>query len=48
VVIPPSNAEVIARHLPDSWLARFPGCAHALMAQEPKRLGNLISTFLGR
>ena len=48
VVIPPGNAEVIARHLPDSWLARFPGCAHALMAQEPKRLGNLISTFLGR
>ena len=48
VVIPPGNAEVIARHLPDSWLARFPGCAHALMAQEPKRLGNLIAAFLDR
>lgn len=48
VVIPPGNAEVIARHLPDSWLARFPGCAHALMAQEPQRLGALIGSFLRR
>lgn len=48
VVIPPANAEVIARHLTDSWLARFPGCAHALMAQEPRRVASLIDAFLRR
>ncbi len=48
VVIPPANAEVIARRLPDSWLARFPSCAHALMAQEPRRIASLIDAFLGR
>lgn len=48
VVIPPANSERIAAQLPGSWLARFPGAAHAVMAQEPERLGGLIDAFLGR
>ncbi len=48
VVIPPANAELIAARAADSWLARFPGCGHALMAQEPRRLAALIAAFLDR
>ncbi len=38
IVIPPENAATLARLYPDAWLARFPGCGHAFMAQEPERL----------
>ena len=48
VVIPPENAETLARLFPDSWLARFPGCGHALMAQEPERVAGLMAAFLAR
>lgn len=47
-VIPPENSEVIATLVKDAWLARFPGGGHAFMAQEPERLGKLISLFLAR
>jgi len=47
-VILPGNSERIVSHLPDSWLARFPGSAHAVMAQEAARVGALINAFLGR
>ncbi len=46
VVIPPANAELLAAALADSWLARFPGCGHAFMAQAPRRLAALIAAFL--
>lgn len=48
IVIPPANAGLIAARSPDSWLAHFPGCGHAFMAQEPERLAALIAAFLGR
>ena len=48
VVIPAANSALLASALPDSWLARFPGCGHAFMAQEPARLAALIRSFLGR
>lgn len=48
VVIPATNAELIAARATDSWLARFPGCGHAFMAQEPERVAELITAFLGR
>ncbi len=48
VVIPPANAELIAARARDSWLARFPGCGHAFMAQQPERVAALIAAFLGR
>lgn len=48
VVIPAANSALLAAALPDSWLARFPGCGHAFMAQEPARLAGLIGSFLGR
>lgn len=48
VVIPPANAELLAAAAEDSWLARFPGCGHAFMAQEPQRVAALIAAFLGR
>jgi pimeloyl-ACP methyl ester carboxylesterase len=48
VVIPPLNAELLASHVDNSWLARFPGGGHAFMAQWPQRLGSLINAFLDR
>ncbi len=48
VVIPPRNSELIAARAEDSWLARFPGCGHAFMAQEPARVAALVGAFLGR
>lgn len=47
-VIPVRNSRVLSGALEDAWLARFPGGGHALMAQEPERLGRLISLFLAR
>lgn len=47
-VIPPENSRILADALQDSWLARFPGCGHGFMAQEPERLAALINAFLGR
>jgi pimeloyl-ACP methyl ester carboxylesterase len=46
IIIPPVNAELLAAALPDAWLARFPGRAHAFMAQEPVRLAALIKSFV--
>jgi pimeloyl-ACP methyl ester carboxylesterase len=46
VVIPAENAARLAGLYPDAWLARFPGCGHAFMAQEPDRLAALIAAFL--
>lgn len=48
IVIPPGNAGLIAARAEGSWLARFPGCGHAFMAQEPERVASLIGAFLGR
>lgn len=48
VIIPAENSSVLAGIHDGSWLARFPGCGHAFMAQEPQRLTKLIAAFLGR
>lgn len=41
-VIPPANAESLVAHWPGAQIEFFPGCGHALMAQEPQRLAQLI------
>ncbi len=43
VVIPAANALALAEGIPQSWLARFPGVGHALMAQVPQALAALIA-----
>ncbi|MBK5231638.1 MAG: hypothetical protein JJE13_01460 [Thermoleophilia bacterium] len=45
---PAGNAALIADLLPDSWLTRFPGAGHAVMAQEAGRLSRLINLFFDR
>jgi pimeloyl-ACP methyl ester carboxylesterase len=47
VVIPPANSLALASAIPGAWLARFPGCGHAFMADRPDSLARLISVFLG-
>ena len=46
VVIPPSNALKLVNDIPGAWLAQFPGGGHALMAQYPRPLADLITGFL--
>jgi pimeloyl-ACP methyl ester carboxylesterase len=41
-VIPPSNAMALRATWPGAEVHLFPGCGHALMAQEPQRLAELI------
>jgi 3-oxoadipate enol-lactonase len=41
-VIPPANAEPLAARWPGARIELFPGCGHALMAQEPQRIADLI------
>lgn len=43
-VIPPANAGALAVGS-GAWLARFEGCGHALMAQQPARLAALIAAL---
>jgi pimeloyl-ACP methyl ester carboxylesterase len=42
VVIPPANAELLAARFPGAAMEVFDGCGHALMAQQPQRLVELI------
>lgn len=47
IVIPPANADLLAARWDATIVERFNGCGHAFMAQEPERLGGLITKFLG-
>ncbi len=46
VVIPPSNALKLVNAIPAAWLAQFPRSGHALMAQYPQAVADLINSFL--
>jgi pimeloyl-ACP methyl ester carboxylesterase len=46
IVIPPSNALRLVNAIPGAWLAQFNGGGHAFMAQYPRRLADLINSFL--
>lgn len=46
IVIPPANADLLAVRWGTTRVERFAGGGHAFMAQEPERLGTLITSFL--
>jgi pimeloyl-ACP methyl ester carboxylesterase len=46
VVIPPSNSLKLVNAIPGARLAQFNGGGHALMAQYPRPLADLINSFL--
>lgn len=41
-VVPPANAEVLARFHPGAGVTILPGCAHAPMAQEPEAVAEAL------
>ncbi len=41
-VIPPANAKALAARWPGARVELFKGCGHAVMAQEPRRVADLI------
>ena len=45
-VIPAENADRLAAAIEGSRLARFAGGGHAFMAQEPRRVADLIGAFV--
>ncbi len=46
-VIPAANAAALAAHWPGAEVEILPGCAHAVMAQEPERTAVLIRALAG-
>lgn len=48
IVIPPANSDRLAARWPGCRVECFEGGGHAFMAQEPKRLADLITSFLLR
>ena len=46
IVIPPANTDLLAGRWGATGVERYAGCGHALMAQEPERMGRLINRFL--
>ena len=46
IVIPASNALTLVNAIPGAWLAQFREGGHALMAQYPRPLADLINAFL--
>jgi 3-oxoadipate enol-lactonase len=46
-VIPAANAAALAAHWPGAEVEILPGCAHAVMAQEPERTAALIRALAG-
>lgn len=47
VVIPPENLDRLAARWPGCRVEEFEGGGHAFIAQEPDRLADLITSFLG-
>jgi pimeloyl-ACP methyl ester carboxylesterase len=47
VVIPPANVAPLAARFPGATVEIFDGCGHALMAQQPQRLVELIVVAAG-
>jgi pimeloyl-ACP methyl ester carboxylesterase len=48
VVIPPANAELLAARWPGARVELVEGAAHAVMAQEPRRVAAAIAELLGK
>jgi len=46
IIIPASNALKLVNAIPGAWLAQFPHGGHAFMAQYPRRLADIINSFL--
>jgi pimeloyl-ACP methyl ester carboxylesterase len=46
ILIPASNALKLVNAISGAWLAQFPHGGHALMAQYPQALADLINSFL--
>jgi pimeloyl-ACP methyl ester carboxylesterase len=46
VVIPPQNADALAARWPGTHVERIAGGGHAFMAQQPKRVAQLIVDFV--
>jgi pimeloyl-ACP methyl ester carboxylesterase len=44
-VIPPANAKALAARWPGARVEVLAGCGHALMAQEPRRIADLIAAL---
>jgi hypothetical protein len=44
-VIPASNALKLVNGIPGAWLAQFPHCGHAFIAQRPRALADLSNSF---
>ncbi|HIH28122.1 MAG TPA: alpha/beta fold hydrolase [Methanoregulaceae archaeon] len=47
VIIPPANADILARNIPGARLVRFRDCGHGLMYQVPAPFAAVVVGFFG-
>lgn len=47
-IVPPSNARILARRIPDARLELVPGAGHLLLLDQAERCASLITDFLDR
>jgi len=46
-VVPPANAELLAKKIPNAQRVVVPGAGHLLPIEKPKEMGEIIRQFLG-
>ena len=46
-VVPPANAELLAKKIPNARLEVVPGAGHLLPIEKPKEMGDIVRQFLG-
>ena len=48
LMVPPENSEILAEHIPDSWIEVIDGGGHGMIYQFPEKIASLVMDFLGR
>lgn len=46
-IVPPGNAELLAKKIPNARLEVVPGAGHLLPIEKPREMGELVRRFLG-
>ncbi len=46
-VVPPANAELLAKKIPNARLEIVPGAGHLLPIEKPREMGDIVRQFLG-
>ena len=48
VIVPPANAQILLKRIPDAKALRVPDAGHAFLFQDPVSTARAFTAFLGR